>query len=99
MTEKRRNEMRNTQPPVPDFLEVAGDNMQDLFSKKYGCKGFTEKDLVLTRLGVSLTLRNRHGQKYSVLISDTDDIDVLRRRIVTMADGIRENFPEILETQ
>ena len=41
MTEKRRNEMRNTQPPVPEFLEVAWDNMQDLFSKKYGCKGFT----------------------------------------------------------
>lgn len=91
--------MTNPHPPVPDFLHVAWDYMEDLFSKKYGCTGFTTGDMHLTRLGVSLTLRNRHGEKYSVLISDTDDIDVLRRRIVTMADGIRENFPEILETQ
>ena len=91
-------------PPTPKVIDDAFDNLNDLMDAMttqgqkdldiYEDKG---DKLVLTKFGCVIDLKNRNGKGFSVLVTDTNDIDVFRKRILDAAKGIQENFPHLME--
>ena len=90
--------------PIPKVIDDAFDNMNDLMramttegQKDLGIHEDKGDKLSLTSFGCVIDLKNRNGKGFSVLVTDTDDIDVFRKRILDAAKGIQENFPHLMD--
>lgn len=94
---------------VPKQVDEAFENMNDLLSK-LTTKGydnyFKDKDdfmnkMWITELGIQLKVKDEQNTPYSIIVtpSHLTDNDELRKKIVEMAESIKENFPNLYNQQ
>jgi len=95
-----KNEMKNE---VPDFVEKSFCNLEDILRHltDEGLESLqfdaTQMDKVqVTQFGIKCEMENRYGDGFSVLVMDDDDTDKFRLRILECAEGIRRNFPHLV---
>ena len=87
---------------MPKHIDDAFDNLNELMDAMttqgqkdlsiYEDKG---DKLMLTNYGCVIDLQNRKGKGFSVLVMDTNDPDVFRKRILKGAKTISANFPHL----
>ena len=87
---------------LPKHVDDAFDNVNELM-ESMTTQGQKDLDIYedkfdkfhITNFGIVLDMKNSKGKRFSVLVTDTDDINTFRRRILEGADGIRENLPSL----
>lgn len=94
---------------VPKQVDEAFENMNDLLSR-LTTEGydnyFKDKDdfmnkMWITELGIQLKVKDEQNTPYSIIVtpSHLTDNDELRKKIVEMAESIKENFPNLYNQQ
>ena len=90
-------------------VDEAFENMNDLLSR-LTTEGydnyFKDKDdfmnkMWITALGIQLKVKDEQNTPYSIIVtpSHLTDNDELRKKIVYMAESIKENFPNLYNQQ
>ena len=90
----------------PKQLDTAFENVNEIM-KAMTTEGQESLDILnnkynkfsLTNFGMLLDMKNSKGDGFSVLVMDTNDRDVFRKRILSASEGIKENFPHLVGTQ
>ena len=89
---------------IPKFVDDAWNNCDEIIDamtsegkKDLDIYENIEEKRSITRFGILLDMKNSKGDGFSVLITDTDDKDVFRKRILFSSEAIRENFPSLVE--
>ena len=92
-----------------DIIDEAFKNMNDLLFKltTKGYKSyFKDKQEMLdktqiTALGIQIKVKDKQNVPYSIIVtpSHLTDNDEYRKRIVEMAESIKENFPNLNNQQ
>ena len=94
---------------VPKEVDEAFENMNDLLSK-LTTKGydsyFKDKDDLMnktqiTELGIQVKVKDEQNTPYTIIVtpSHLTDNDEYRKKIVDMAESIKENFPDLYNQQ
>ena len=78
-------------------IECLYDAMSPEGRKDIGLGDAWTERMNVTNLGVVCELTNDEGQDFNIIVMDTSDLNVLRRRILSAADGIAKNFPELVK--
>ena len=88
--------MKNTNNKIPKHIDDSFDNMMQIVNPMhYNLKEELDVDsenMMLTELGTVIWLKNPKTKKYLyVIVMDNDDMDNLRRSVLSCADGIVKN--------
>jgi len=88
---------------LPDFVYKSFNNLEDILRHltDEGLESLqfnaTQMDKYhITQFGIKCEMKNRHGDGFSVLVMDDDDADKFRLQILEGAEGIRRNFPNLV---
>ena len=86
---------------LPQHIDDSYENLNELMNamttqgqKDLNIYEDKMEKLHLTNMGCVIDLQNRKGKGFSVLVMDTDDPVIIRKRILKMAKGIYSNFPK-----
>jgi hypothetical protein len=90
---------------LPKHLDDAFENVNEIMNamttegqKNLDIYEDKSEKFCLTIFGMMLEMKNSKGDGFSVLVMDTNDSDVFRKRILNASEGIRENYSSLVET-
>ena len=88
-TPKHIDESFDNLNELMNAMTTEGQKNLDIYEDKMG-------KLNLTNYGCVIHLKNSKGKGFSVLVMDTDDPDVFRKRIIEGAKTIHANYPSLV---